>query len=67
MFGKQYAKKGRHEVGNATPNISGPATYGSERGRVSFFGHYLGVVKDSMDPTNHGRLRVYIPEMCGSE
>jgi len=67
MFGKQYANKGRHEVSNATPNISGPATYGSERGRVSFFGHYLGVVKDSMDPTNHGRLRVYISDICGTD
>jgi hypothetical protein len=60
-----FPRKGENAVTNKSPNISGPAISGTERGRTSFYGHYLGVIKDVFDPSHMGIVRVYIPEMCG--
>jgi len=59
--------KAQQKPSNKSPNIRGPAIYGTERGKVAFFGHYLGTIKDVFDPTFMGIIRVYIPEICGNE
>ena len=62
-----FPKKGENAVTNKSPNISGPAISGTERGRTSFYGHYLGVIKDVFDPSHMGIVKVYIPEICGQD
>ena len=60
-----FPNKGEFNVTNKSPNISGPAIAGTDRGRTAFYGHYLGVIKDVFDPSHMGIVKVYIPEICG--